>query len=305
MGIWTDELDMTWLQELVYQVTVLGKKSNSGYKKEAWVAVLDKLNRAHRQALKMSQLKSRHDIVKGMYGVLSKIVNSSGMGWESETCRVQCLATTWESMLEGKPKAWALWRNKRFPQFHLCECLFQGTLATGQFAVASVAVESTGTPQLDMSPPDFDEVDDEQTPNGGLDEDVEDEADDTSNQVTSNQDDRSRRVSAGGRPTKRLRPSMASKLSSDFMAVQASATKEFELLSSVLLPAHGQHAKAQERAIQVLQSEFEDVLDIDEMVAAFEIMENETRAAMFLCMTGAPREMWLKRQLEMQRNTSI
>ncbi|KAF0712191.1 hypothetical protein AaE_012091, partial [Aphanomyces astaci] len=33
MGIWTDELDKTWLEELVHQAVVLGKKSNSGFKK--------------------------------------------------------------------------------------------------------------------------------------------------------------------------------------------------------------------------------------------------------------------------------
>ncbi|RHZ25221.1 hypothetical protein DYB37_005650 [Aphanomyces astaci] len=300
MGIWTDELDVTWLKELVYQVTVLGKKANSGYKKEAWTVVLSKLNRSHNVALKMSQLKSRHDIVKGMYGVLSKIVNSSGMGWESETCRVQCQATTWDAMLQGKPKSWAMWRNKRFPQFHLCERLFLGTLATGQYVVSSVAPMNSDSFQVDtVSGSDFDEVDHGDAAESGRDED--DDVD-----VAPTQGDLIRRSATGvERPTKRLRPSMASKLSNDFMAVQASATKELELLSEVLRPASTQHGLDQAKAIDVLQNDFADILDIDDMVAAFDIMENETRAAMFLRMTGAPREKWLQHHLQLTLRNAL
>ncbi|ETV86767.1 hypothetical protein H257_01850 [Aphanomyces astaci] len=70
MGIWTDELDKTWLEELVHQAVVLGNKSNSGFKKEAWTA-----------------LKSRYDTIKGMYGVVVKLANSSG--WDG-VIKVPC-----------------------------------------------------------------------------------------------------------------------------------------------------------------------------------------------------------------------
>ncbi|ETV90090.1 hypothetical protein H310_15079, partial [Aphanomyces invadans] len=105
MGIWCDDMDKTWLEEMVYQVVILGKKARSGFKKEAWSAVLAKLNAKHDLTLSMTQLKSRHDTIKTMFSVVSKLVNSSGMGWEAATCRVVCQYTTWDVILEGKPKA--------------------------------------------------------------------------------------------------------------------------------------------------------------------------------------------------------
>jgi hypothetical protein len=44
MGIWTDDLDIVWLKELVHQAIVVGKRARSGYKKEAWIETLAKLN---------------------------------------------------------------------------------------------------------------------------------------------------------------------------------------------------------------------------------------------------------------------
>ncbi|RHY99995.1 hypothetical protein DYB37_012651 [Aphanomyces astaci] len=139
MGIWTDELDKTWLEELVYQAIGMGKKSHSGFKREAWSEVLKKLNNTHNLERTMAQLKSRYDTIKGMYGIVLKLANSSGMGWESSRCRVECLSITWDEMLAGKPKSWRAWQNRSFPQFALCETLFRGTLATGSFASASSA----------------------------------------------------------------------------------------------------------------------------------------------------------------------
>ncbi|KAG9406688.1 hypothetical protein AC1031_003010 [Aphanomyces cochlioides] len=91
----------------------------------------------------MSQLKSRHDTIKGMFAILSKIVDSSGMGWEATRCRVECRSTTWDELLKDKPKSWRVWQNKRFPQYDHCESLFRGTLATGHFASASSAPQNS------------------------------------------------------------------------------------------------------------------------------------------------------------------
>ncbi|RHY81492.1 hypothetical protein DYB37_006785 [Aphanomyces astaci] len=301
MGIWNDELDHTWLEELVYQSSVLGKKSNSGYKKEAWVAVLKKLNEAHKTALKMSQLKSRHDMMKGMYAAVSKIVNSSGMGWEAETCRVQCRTTTWEQFLQGKPKSFGAWRTKRFPQFTLCERLFQGTLATGQYALESSA-------PLAQAPSESSGSEDNESENnlaGNIDFDM---AEEEENAHESRQETRRSSASTDSRPPKRQRSSLASKLSGDFSAVSALASKEFELLAESLRPSlpHGAQVEESphEKAINVLQRDFGDKMDIEDMVIAAEVMENATRASMFLCMQGELREAWLARQVEIQRRAA-
>ncbi|CAK4245088.1 unnamed protein product [Aphanomyces euteiches] len=229
MGIWSHQLDITWLEELVYQIRVLGKKVNSGYKKEAWSAALTKLNTTQRTSMKMQQLKSRHDIVNAMYGVFSKIVNCSGMGWEAESCQVQCLSTTWDSLLEGKPKSWHVWRSKPFPQYPLCERLFRGALATGRFAVEALAPSGT-----EDSCVDDESVGDNDDINQGLGQDDDDEEDNQVTQETSHTETQGR--SGDKRQSKRQRPSLATKLSSDFGAVQETASKEFQLLVETLRP---------------------------------------------------------------------
>ncbi|KAH9078135.1 hypothetical protein Ae201684P_019234 [Aphanomyces euteiches] len=119
MGIWTDDLDKTWLKELVHQAIVLGKRSHSGYKKEAWQATLKVLNHGRDTLFTMQQLKSRRDVIKGAYAVVANIVNSSGMGWEATTCRVECQSTTWEVFLQDKPKQWGALAQQAIPAIQL------------------------------------------------------------------------------------------------------------------------------------------------------------------------------------------
>ncbi|RHZ00815.1 hypothetical protein DYB35_006275 [Aphanomyces astaci] len=297
MGIWTYELDKTWLEELDHQVVVLGKKSNSGLKKEAWTAVLKTLNNAHNLDRTMVQLKSRYDTIKGMYGVVVKLANSSGMGWESSRCRVECLSTTWDDVLAGKPKSWRTWQNRPFPQFAHCETLFRGTMATGRLATASTA------------PPPAQVYHNEYEHEHG--EVLENDAgnDSSTDEVPSNQVDAGRArhsASTEERQKKRQRTSLASKLSNDFRAVNDAAVKELELLTQVLRPSSvGIGMSPTERAIRTVQQDFADELEIDDMVLAFDIMENGTGAAMFLCMEGENRSAWLHRQLNQLTTTTI
>ena len=97
---------------------------------------------------------------------------------------------------------------------------------------------------------------------------------------------------------------MASKLSSDFASIQDSARKELELLTEALRSEKKNDAETSEKAVHVLQREFCDILTVDDMVFAFEVMENSMRAAMFLCMEGTHRHAWLMRQINSKRNTT-
>ncbi|CAK4717383.1 unnamed protein product, partial [Aphanomyces euteiches] len=68
-----------------------------------------------------------------------------------------------------------------------------------------------------------------------------------------------------------------------------------------LRPTEATQNTVHERAIEILQDDFTDVIDIDDMVRAFDVMENSTHASMFLSMKGEPREKWLERQINLQR----
>ncbi|KAF0747955.1 hypothetical protein AaE_007534 [Aphanomyces astaci] len=62
-----DEKDATWMTEMIYQVVVLGKRANSGFKKEAWQAESSKLNIEHRVNYTKVQLKARNADMKKPY----------------------------------------------------------------------------------------------------------------------------------------------------------------------------------------------------------------------------------------------
>ncbi|CAK4181663.1 unnamed protein product [Aphanomyces euteiches] len=132
MTLWTQELDQVRLNEMIHQANVLGKRSNSGFKKEAWAAALKKLNMKTNCSFTMPQLKSHNATMREHYSIISTMSDASGMGWESERCMVVCLDTTWDAYLATKPKKYQQWKNKPFPLFHLCESFYKGTLATGK-----------------------------------------------------------------------------------------------------------------------------------------------------------------------------
>ncbi|RLO08457.1 hypothetical protein DYB28_007049 [Aphanomyces astaci] len=318
MGIWNDELDLTWLKELEYQCSVLGKRARSGYKKEAWSAALKTLNTQHQLSLTTSQLKSRHDVIKGAFAVLSKIVDSSGMGWEADTCRVECQSTTWEEFMQGKPKSWGSWKNKRFPQFYLCERLFGSTLARGRNVHASTAEErqaflyddddarsehelsTGGDSELQYAPEGWRRSPSDEDASQRQRDDSRDDARDGARDDSRENATRSR-ISANDEdsvPSKRRRSTMASQLSQDFRAIADQNAKELELFARALgPPVQASNVPHCARAIEVLQADFEDMLSVDELVKAFEVMENETKALMFLHMNGPVREAWIRRQI--------
>ncbi|CAK4076716.1 unnamed protein product [Aphanomyces euteiches] len=117
----------------------------------------------------------------------------------------------------------------------------------------------------------------------------------------SQQQENTRRLQSERAPNKRKRYTMASQFVDEIKRINSAAEREFEVFSSMLKPKT--EVSYSIKAVEVLQSEFSSILDMDEMIAAFEVVENENRAAMFLHMQGPVREAWLIRQVENLRST--
>ncbi|KAF0749628.1 hypothetical protein AaE_006979, partial [Aphanomyces astaci] len=130
------------MTEMIYQVVVLGKRANSGFKKEAWQAESSKLNIEHRVNYTKVQLKTRNAEMKKQYAQVSQMVHTSGIDFEAATCRFVCTEGSWQHFLEGKPRRWALWGTKRFPQYLHCQQLYDGTLVTGEYASSTTQQQS-------------------------------------------------------------------------------------------------------------------------------------------------------------------
>ncbi|KAG9404784.1 hypothetical protein AC1031_004989 [Aphanomyces cochlioides] len=301
---WSEDKDTTWMTEMVYQVVVLGKRANSGFKKEAWQAALTKLNLEHNVNYTKVQLKARNAEMKKMYAQVSQIVTTSGIGFESSTCRFVCTEGSWQHFLIGKPKRWALWETKRFPQYPLCQKLYDGTLATGEYASSSTNPNrgQDGNDSICSPRETFEHCNSDDGNNGMnlLESDTsEDEALPQERTSKRNQ----KRAPTGSGTVKRHRPSMASAMVSEMQLFRESGQNEVAQIVNAIKDASCQQSttlSASEKAVDLLQSAFNTMLTLDEIAIACEIMEDNKKTALFLRMNNEVKHAWLTRQISKQ-----
>ncbi|ETO61064.1 hypothetical protein F444_20860 [Phytophthora nicotianae P1976] len=89
-----------------------GKRSDSGFKKEAWAAL------------------------KGKYTAVSEMLSASGFGWDAERNVVLVHDDVWNDYVVGHPKC-VDFRKTPLPYYDELKELFEGTFATGEHAIAS------------------------------------------------------------------------------------------------------------------------------------------------------------------------
>ncbi|KAG9408297.1 hypothetical protein AC1031_021537 [Aphanomyces cochlioides] len=303
MTIWNDYLDAIWLNELLYQVNVLGQRSDTGFKKSAFSAALSKLNHTPglNKPFTMAQLRSRNEVKKVEFSIVHKMASAFGMGWEDSTCRVVCTDTTWEAYFaeNTNPKV-KKWQNKSFPLYHKCCELYGKNLATGNMALSSNQ-PNTSCPSAAAIFSDDDDID------GNISPDSSNE--DINGQNGYNSDNTSARLKRRPPPlpveihTKRNK-SLASRMTNVFEKYEATAEQELKLLANLVQPQPvSSILSSSERALILLQSEFADQITTDDLAIAFEVMENPMNASLFLHMEGEARYVWLMRQIRVLKDT--
>ncbi|KAH9181964.1 hypothetical protein AeNC1_016061 [Aphanomyces euteiches] len=283
---WSDDKDATWLTEMIHQAHVLGKTANSGFKREAWVAALSKLNTTHNVRYNIQQLKARHAELKKQYSVVSQMMKTSGIGFESVSCRFVCTEGSWSHFLRDKPKKWSLWETKRFPQYPLCQSLYDGTLATGEYATLSIASNVPNTLHAQEHENDF----------GGNDEQF---------QVISDQSDEEKdedEEECEQRPPKRMRHSLAGAMLAEMKSFRESGREEMDLMRQRLITYDGDRHELVpvQIAMDLLHADFEYVLETGDMSFAYEVLEDPKKAMQFVRMRGDAREVWLRRHIKIK-----
>ncbi|KAH9078494.1 hypothetical protein Ae201684P_019579 [Aphanomyces euteiches] len=250
MTIWNDVLDKIWIDELLHQANVLGQRSDTGFKKCAFLAALSKLNQSPglKKPFTMAQLRSRNEVKKGEFSIVHKMATASGMGWEDSTCRVICTGTTWDAYFEEnkKPSFSREWVSRDDE--------------TGQI------------PNDDVGNDDGEASDRRKRPS-------------PSPEITSNKRNKS----------------LASKMVNVFERYEETAEQELKILAHLVKPPEETvQLSVSERALLILQEDFGAKLTTDDMAIAFEVMENSTKARLFLHMQGEVRDVWLRRQIRVQ-----
>ncbi|RQM30787.1 hypothetical protein B5M09_013125 [Aphanomyces astaci] len=291
---WDDEKDFTWMKEMIHQVHVLGKHANSGFKREAWHAATTKLNSDHAVSYTKEQVKSRSAEMKKQYAQVSHIMKTSGIGFEAATCRFISLDGSWAHFLRDKPKRWSLWQTKRFPQYPYCQQLYDGTLATGEFASTSTAPTSPNR-DADLESDDGDDIVGEVHDFLASENEGSESTDGTVAFGHSNVG-KKRAVQTPSAKAKRIRPTLASSMVDEIRGFRESGREELNALRG-MLTMDVERPTAEALAIDLLHTAFDDILLEEELSFAYEVLECKAKAAQFVRMKGHAREVWLRRQI--------
>jgi hypothetical protein len=95
---WTPELEKLMLDELVHQVVDLGKRADSGFKKEAWVGVLDYIAQEIGQVLSLERRKNKLDALKTYWRGFNFLKEQSGFGYNEETSLITAPDHVWNAI---------------------------------------------------------------------------------------------------------------------------------------------------------------------------------------------------------------
>jgi Myb/SANT-like DNA-binding domain len=96
---WSEDMEKTLLNELLNQVQN-GKKADSGFKKEAWVAVLFAVLEITTQQVTIQQCKNKADALKAQWKDLCYLREQSGFGWDDENNMVEAPDDVWDRLLK-------------------------------------------------------------------------------------------------------------------------------------------------------------------------------------------------------------
>ena len=83
--VWTSEMETTLVEELVEQ-TRLGKRSDQGWKREAWEAVRTKIQSVYTGPIHITidQVKNKENIYYARYKEFVFLENNSGFGYKDD-----------------------------------------------------------------------------------------------------------------------------------------------------------------------------------------------------------------------------
>ncbi|POM71939.1 hypothetical protein PHPALM_11429 [Phytophthora palmivora] len=136
---WNEAKGMFLIESMTYQARA-GKRSDSGFKKEAWVAVTAAINQKFGLELVKQQIKSRLQTLKGKYTAVSGMLSASGFGWDPVRNVVLVHDDVWEDYVKGNPKC-VDYRQTPLTYYNVLVELFEGIYATGEHAITSTARE--------------------------------------------------------------------------------------------------------------------------------------------------------------------
>jgi hypothetical protein len=96
---WTFEMEETLFFALIEQVD-LGKCADSGFKKEAWIACCNAIEKATGQLVTIEKCKGKVDTMKALWRELNWLKDQSGFGWDEDARLVKARDQAWKDVIK-------------------------------------------------------------------------------------------------------------------------------------------------------------------------------------------------------------
>jgi hypothetical protein len=79
----------------------LGKRADSGFKAEAWVACVEAVMEVTPYIVTVKQCKNKAEAQKALWKDLCYLRDQSGFGWNEQKKRVEAPDNVWDTMIEA------------------------------------------------------------------------------------------------------------------------------------------------------------------------------------------------------------
>ncbi len=96
---WTFEMEETLFLTLLEQVDI-GKRADSRFKKEAWIACCNAIEKATGQLVTIEKCKGKVDTMKALWRELNWLKDQSGFGWDEDTRLVKAGDQAWKDVIK-------------------------------------------------------------------------------------------------------------------------------------------------------------------------------------------------------------
>ena len=108
----------------------MGKAADNGLKKEAWEQIKQNMNEKFNINYSIDQLKTAEKGLKKKYGIVKKLQDQSGFGWNPVTQTVVAEPDVWNAYVAVHKDA-KEFRTQSFPFYDKLHMICDGRLATG------------------------------------------------------------------------------------------------------------------------------------------------------------------------------
>ncbi|KAF4033625.1 Myb/SANT-like DNA-binding domain [Phytophthora infestans] len=280
------DLDMdVFLVEAMTDQAKAGKRADSGFKKEAWVAVHESMNERFNKELTIQQIKTRVQTLKSKYTTISHMLRVSGFGWDTNHNVVLVHDDVWDRYVSPSTS------EKAVPYYEDLVDLFEGTYATGEHALSSdepidfdtdtnvpeVRGEFTASTGDSNSAPAPPTLPNEATATSATSTDRGDLRGGNKND-SQQKGSRKRNRDSGG--------ALIADAINEVATEMRNRTARMKTLTS------------SQKAIKVLQKTYAERFSALEMAQAFDVMLDENKARLFVVMEeGEVRDIWLANQV--------